>query len=221
MKRTVLLLGGFSGRSPAEQFVKVIPKIEEAGFEPKIIDYLWSAREERFFPLIGRDAKNAAKEAEKHMKAVVRKKNIVITYSYGIFPAVYMIDSLKLTPEKMIVIVPPFGTNTIRWKWYEKILLAFPFWFPGFAELREEDFWEEIFKKLKSIKKWGTKITFFIPPENRIGYGLHADGRVFYLNAEIEKMRELGEIEVLPIGGHRDAIKGDSNIDLINQILKR
>ncbi len=225
MNGKVLGFGGFSKVPPEEQFGKGLGITKD-------VDYLRKIREERFFPLTMYDSEDARKETERIMYLGTDiNKNIIVTWSYGMIPAVLQ---EVCVPKKLIIVVPPFGTNSVRWKWYEKILLKVPWLFPGFAEMENPKFWKKIFFRLKELKERGTEIIFFIPKKrgynNKWSYYLEVDGlpedeikkitesedeRVRYTVESIEKMLKVGTFRELPCTGHKVAIQNEDNIKAI------
>lgn len=213
--RKIILFEGFVDKPPKQFFSNLIQELAEEKIE--IIDFLRKERGKKSFIAIGRDSKKAIKETmiiwNENRK--IRPK-IIIAYSYGIVPAIYLAN--QIYPKQIVLICCPLAPDTLKWNSFEKPLLLFPKTFPGYAEMESDEFWLKIWNDLYWLKTEGVSITFVIPP---VYQGHHQDGRIKYSKETIEKMNETGRIAILPIGGHLAAVKETRNIELIKTIIKK
>lgn len=210
--KSVLLFSGFTQGPPEKDFRNLLKQLSSlpANLEAITIDYLKKEGKRSFLV-----TRKTAIDAKERTIEIIRKENIkpeeMITWSYGIIPAI-LASTYMPGLKKIIMVSPVFGQGSIKWKWYEKILLLLPKIFPGFREMESERFWQGIYSRLRILKEKGLKLVFLIPPG-------HQDGRIKYSSEAIAEMKRTGQVIELPKPGHRAAVNDEENIKKISNIL--
>ncbi|MCK5044182.1 hypothetical protein KAR26_00440 [Candidatus Parcubacteria bacterium] len=196
-ERNLVLVPGFSMETPEKRLGGLFPFLHKNNINFDIIDYLAKVIAEK--SLIGWNLDKAVEEARVIIKAKkLRARSNAFVYSYGL-PVVSQLSE-ELNFDTIIFYAPVFGHGTVVYRENETQFLADPVHFPGFAELESKNFWHKIWYGLMEHKKNGTKMIFFLPPENKLR--IRQDGRTEYTKKIVEEIETFGEVRTLPEPNH-------------------
>lgn len=214
--KKAVIVTGYS-KNPSELVAWNLKKmLEQKGCRVVVVDPFrderkkWIFRETLLSWCLAKDMISSVNSALTEANPLLEDIDYMFCYSYGAVAGMFQ-DVVKV--HHYIFLSPALGAGTVKFGTKEKF---FGLFVPGLKEMTDEDFQEQIFERLCSLRKAGSKIKFFLPRNPETEW--IEDEKVEYSANLIAGHFDLfRETTTLPVKIHRDMI-GDHEV--IKEVLK-